>query len=470
MQRMVYPVLAFDRRTVAAKGERASRVALDKSPSNRSIDDNGHMHVGLSHISKANVCPYWGSEISGGAELGLDPNKTYNLYRDAAELEAAAATSNGKPVLLEHIPDTADDPQREIRCGSTGTDASWNAPYLDNTLVIWDGDAQQLIENEEQSELSCCYHYDVIMEPGEIDGVAYDGRMVNLRFNHVALVPEGRAGPDVRVADSRLEVRTHMLKSRKAILVSGALAAYIAPKLAADAKVNFDSTLKDVTAKTFAKDKAKIAAGVTAAVKGKLAADADVQDVVGLLDALENVTDGEVDDDLIDQAQEQTDPGTDPEAADAGGISEEAMSFLESKLSEEDLATFKSKMEGDTPAGEDAGGLDPVKATAPKPAGMDSRQVAKLFGDLREAESICRPLIGELPRPLETPRAYYEFALDAKKVDHKGVRDPVALRAMVKLALAPSLAADSKRPAHDASAEKSFMDEFAPGAERIIRS
>ena len=370
---MAYPVLAFDRKTRSSKGERASRVALDKSPSNRSIDDNGHMHVGLSHISKANVCPYWGSEIPDSEALGLEPNKEYKLYRDADELAAAAATSNGKPVLLEHIPDTADDPQRDIRCGSTGTDASWNAPYLDNTLVIWDADAQQLIKTEEQSELSCCYHYDVIMEPGEIDGVAYDGRMVNLRFNHVALVPEGRAGPDVRVADSRLEVRTHMLKSRKAILVSGALAAYIAPKLAADAKVDFEPALKNVTAKTYAKDKAKIAAAVTTAVKGKLAADADVQDVVGLLDALENVTDGEVDNDMIDTAQEKTDPGTDPDVAgedEAGDIPAEAMTFLEGKLSDEDLATFKSKMSAE-PAGED--GIDPVKVTAPKPAGMDSK-------------------------------------------------------------------------------------------------
>ena len=469
---MAYPVLAFDRKTRTAKGERASRVALDKSPSNRSIDDNGHMHVGLSHISKANVCPYYGAEIPGAEELGLDPNKTYNLYRDADELAAAAATSNGKPVLLEHIADTADDPQRDIRCGSTGTDAVWNAPYLDNTLVIWDGDAQALIANDEQSELSCCYHYDVIMEPGEIDGVAFDGRMVNLRFNHVALVPEGRAGPDVRVADSRLEVRTHMLKSRKAILVSGALAAYIAPKLAADAKVNFDSALKDVTAKNFKANKAKIAERFKSAVKGKLAADADVQDVVGLLDALENVTDGEVDNDMIDTAQEKSDPGTDPDAAEdeAGDLPEEVMEFLKSKLSDEDMATLQGMMKPDT--AEDGAGLDPVKATAGtgKPAGMDSRQVAKLFGDLREAESICRPLIGELSRPLDTPAAYYRLALDAKQVEHKAVRDTVALRSMVQL-LTAQTTRDTARPlATDAAKTNDFLTEFAPGAARIIRS
>ena len=46
---------------------------------------------------------------------------------------------------------------------------------------------------------------DVVMESGIFDGKSYDGRMKNIRGNHVALVREGRAGHDVRVADSALK-------------------------------------------------------------------------------------------------------------------------------------------------------------------------------------------------------------------------------------------------------------------------
>ena len=39
----------------------------------------------------------FGSEIPGADEMGLDPDKVYYLYRDPAELEKAAASSNKAP-------------------------------------------------------------------------------------------------------------------------------------------------------------------------------------------------------------------------------------------------------------------------------------------------------------------------------------------------------------------------------------
>jgi hypothetical protein len=43
------------------------------------------------------------------------------------------------------------------------------------------------------------------MTGGIFDGKSYDGVMRNIKGNHVALVPEGRAGHDVKVADSAME-------------------------------------------------------------------------------------------------------------------------------------------------------------------------------------------------------------------------------------------------------------------------
>lgn len=162
------------------------------------------MHVRESNISKANVCPYRGAEIPRWQELGLDADRVYQLLRDPAELEKAASTFNNLPVLKEHVHVTADDPRHHLVVGSTGTHAAFDGEHLKNSLVIWDQDAIDGVEGGAQRELSSAYRYDADMSPGVYNGVRYDGRMINIRGNHLALVRKGRAGADVVVGDSAM--------------------------------------------------------------------------------------------------------------------------------------------------------------------------------------------------------------------------------------------------------------------------
>ena len=67
-------------------------IAMDRAPTARRTDADGRLHVAVSNISKANVCPYLGREIPNNVALGLDPNRVYNLLRDPAELAKAAST------------------------------------------------------------------------------------------------------------------------------------------------------------------------------------------------------------------------------------------------------------------------------------------------------------------------------------------------------------------------------------------
>jgi hypothetical protein len=48
-----------------------------------------------------------------------------------------------------------------------------------------------------------------------VDGQSYpyDGVMRDIKFNHVALVPEGRVGSDVAVADGAAELRWARIES-----------------------------------------------------------------------------------------------------------------------------------------------------------------------------------------------------------------------------------------------------------------
>lgn len=184
-------------------------LALDKS-SARSFDENGYMHVSASHITKAVVNPYYGSEIPGWEEHGLDADTIYYGYRDPEELKQSLSSWAGLPLHVEHHVDSADDPQKLTRVGAVGTEVVWNAPYVDAPLTIWDGDAIKAVEDGSYRELSCAYRYDPDWTSGEHEGVHYDFIMRHIRGNHVALVEEGRAGPDVLVADSNTVSKANM--------------------------------------------------------------------------------------------------------------------------------------------------------------------------------------------------------------------------------------------------------------------
>ncbi len=176
-------------------------MALDRD-SVRTVDENGYMHVASSHITKATVNPYYGNEVPGWQEAGLDPDKIYYGLRHPDELKKSLPTWEGLPLHIEHHLDSAEDPQKLTRVGSVGTEVVWNPPYVDAPLTVWDDTAITAIKNDSFRELSCAYRYDPEWTAGEYEGVGYDFIMRNIRGNHVALVEEGRAGADVLVADS----------------------------------------------------------------------------------------------------------------------------------------------------------------------------------------------------------------------------------------------------------------------------
>lgn len=177
-------------------------LSFDAVPSQRETDENGFLHVGASHITKATVNPYYGREIPGWQEAGLDPETVYYGLRDPEELQASLETWAGLPLHIEHHIDSAEEPQKLTRVGAVGTGAVWNPPYVDAPLTVWDRAAIDAIEDGSFRELSCAYRYDPDFTPGSYEGIPYDFIMRNIRGNHVALVEEGRAGPDVVVADS----------------------------------------------------------------------------------------------------------------------------------------------------------------------------------------------------------------------------------------------------------------------------
>jgi hypothetical protein len=200
---IAYSEAGEDELDVDCTMDESPRLALDRAPTARTKDPlNGWLHVKDCRISKANVCPYLGREIPGSEALGLDPTEVYMLYRDAAALEAAAASFERAPLMLHHVGVTADNPNKDKIIGAI-SNVRWVAPYLIADLTVWDGEGIEAIESERQQELSPGYHYKPEMNSGVApDGTSYQGRMLQILANHLAIVDTGRTGPDVMVNDS----------------------------------------------------------------------------------------------------------------------------------------------------------------------------------------------------------------------------------------------------------------------------
>ena len=178
-------VFAFDRKTA------------------RSIDADGRMRVKDCILSTAEVNPYRGREIPDKeGTLNLDPNKVYDLYRDPEELRKAVASFEGVPLMIKHIPQTADAPRKEYQAGAVHS-ITFDGKNLRGDLLVSDGVAIDLIESDTLSDLSCGYRYKPVMRSGDADGTRYDGVMTEIQGNHVALVDDGRAS-GAHVADSAL--------------------------------------------------------------------------------------------------------------------------------------------------------------------------------------------------------------------------------------------------------------------------
>ena len=390
-------------------------MAMDRA-SCRSFDIDGRLHIDKTNISKATVNPYMGREIPGFASMGLDPDRVYHLFRHPDELAAAAPTFNNLPVLNVHVEVSADDHKPENVVGSTGTHAAFDGTYLTNSAVVWARDSIDLIESDEQREWSCAYRYTPEMTPGIFGGCKYDGIMRNIVGNHVALVTEGRAGPDVVVGDSK------MRRSATVLMLHGAVAAIVAPKLATDAAVNFTDLLKNLTAENLPVRRKTLAAQIVEQTNGKLAADAklDVADVTLAIDAALAIDAKDDDDD-------------DKKAMDEDDDDKKAMDGDEDE--DDDKKTAK---DGDEPPASKKEGAPTMDAAAIR------RELRAEMNAIRTAEREVHPIIGDIDTLPDTASGVYKLALDAKGVDVKGVHTS-AYRAMVGMlskADAPRIAAD----------------------------
>lgn len=475
------------------------RLAFDRAPTDRTVDEDGHMHVADVPISKATVNPYRGREIPEWQRLGLDGDRIYQLLRDPGELEKAAGTFNGKPLLNLHPgqAQTADNHDHAQTVGAVHN-VRWDAPYLRaGDLHVWPGEAIAGIESGEQRELSASYRYDADMAGGSYDGTAYDGVMRNIRANHVALVPRGRAGSDVVVNDAAMSdvppppspkeppamAKSAVALSRPAAVVAGALYAHARPLLATDAKPDFGAMVKDVTAKNFRAQKTGIVARVKAGTTGLLANDeADMGDVAKVLEAVQDVVEGMADepDDSATASGTADDDGMEAKLK-AAGLTDDEIAKVMAAMG--NAAAAPAAMDDAAKAAEAAKSTKVANDARPAitQAAMDAA-IARAAATARNgavadmkalhaAQDLVRPIVGAVA--MDSAEGVLCFALESKGYTPgalKGVPVATLTEMVANLPSAEASTAARPRVAMDSKASSdAYTARFGANANRLVR-
>ena len=170
----------------------------------QTTDINGYVEIKGNPLSKVGVFPYLGREI--GAP---EPDRIYKVYRPEEELSSPETIASFKlmPLVDEHAMrgDEADGftpAERKGLHGVIGEDVYFDTPYLRGNLKIYSESAKGLVKSGTKRELSPGYRFKLDPTPGTFNGEAYDAIQREIRANHLALVEEGRTGPDVAVLDT----------------------------------------------------------------------------------------------------------------------------------------------------------------------------------------------------------------------------------------------------------------------------
>lgn len=295
------------------------------------------------------------------------------------------------------------------------------------------------------------------------------------------------------------------------LMAETALRTYLAPKLAVDAAVDLTPVLRGLSPKSFdAAAQARLKVALDAALKpaksgkAKLAADADVADVQEVLDQLQDMApqiadlvvggpaaaaapgdppadggaspedtspsdksdippgnpDAPIDTDDKAPPGDPADTGDNPDAGDDAKI----LTFLQGKLSPEDMTALKAMLQGgggamDTKVPKTA--MDAAIAAATKGVRTQMRQV-------QDAEREVLPFVGQITVAMDSAEDVFKFALDKMGVDVKGVH-PSAYGPILRAQAKPGQAQARQAPAMaaDAAAETSYSTKYGPALGRL---
>lgn len=159
-------------------------------------DQTGFLYVYRVPIAGAMVQKYVKSDGSEEMEAKL-PEEILS--------DATVSSANSKPVTDGHHGLVTKDNSHDLLKGFTASNGHVEGNMLYNDITITDPNLISQIKNGSKRELSIGFETQMDPTSGTYNGAKYDAVQRNIRINHVAVVPKGRAGHEVRLIGDSAE-------------------------------------------------------------------------------------------------------------------------------------------------------------------------------------------------------------------------------------------------------------------------
>ena len=156
--------------------------------------DDGYL-VAMSRVARTGIQMYHASE------LGMLGDHLVSVMRPDNEVFALDAMSSltHAPVTVNHPVSPVDAANwKDLAVGEVGEGVMRDGEWLAVPLIVKD-QAGIKAAQETHKEISMGYTAEIVDAPS---GANYDKVMTNIRFNHLALVKDGRAGSEARIGDA----------------------------------------------------------------------------------------------------------------------------------------------------------------------------------------------------------------------------------------------------------------------------
>lgn len=150
--------------------------------------------VAMSRVARAGVQDYLASE------LGMFGDHVVRVMRPENEVfsKDAMASLTHAPVTVNHPAVMVDaDNWKDLAVGEVGEGVLRDGEWLSVPLIVKDAKG---IDAAGSTHREISMGYTAVLEDAPA-GADYDKVMTNIRFNHLALVPRGRAGSEARIGD-----------------------------------------------------------------------------------------------------------------------------------------------------------------------------------------------------------------------------------------------------------------------------
>jgi uncharacterized protein len=194
-------------------------------------------------------------DCSGRAtRVGVFDYEAHRELRPVSEVmhPDSLASLRGVPVTVEHPAGVLDAGTTKAATEGVVLDVWPDGEFVGVRVRLYT--EQGIAAAKEYRELSCGYTADVVDEAGTYDGEPYDKTQRTIRYNHLSIVPQGRAGPHARLL---LDSQGHPMKPLK-------IDATKSPRHAATARI-----AQALAAKTERTDEAQVRRVVIALESGE---------------------------------------------------------------------------------------------------------------------------------------------------------------------------------------------------------